>query len=55
MIKQRYAAPAAFTALAAGTIVRRVRKQHQEQARTHGFRRLGRRLHRTESATRKGR
>ena len=46
MIKQRYAAPAAFTALAAGTIVRRARKQRQERARTHGFRRLGRRLHR---------
>jgi hypothetical protein len=46
MIKQRYAAPAAFTALAAGTIVHRARKQRQERARTHGFRRLGRRLHR---------
>lgn len=45
MIKQRYAAPAAFTALAAGTIVRRARKQRKERALTHGFRRLGRRLH----------
>lgn len=46
MIKQRYAAPAAFTALAAGTILRRARKQHLLHARTHGFRRLGRMLHR---------
>jgi hypothetical protein len=45
MIKQRYAAPAAFTALAASTIVRRARKQRR-RAKTHGFRRLGRRLHR---------
>jgi hypothetical protein len=46
MIKQRYVAPAAFTALAAGTIVRRARKQKEAARHTHGFRRFGRRLHR---------
>jgi len=33
MIKQRYVAPAALTALAAGTIVRRARKQRAQHAR----------------------
>jgi hypothetical protein len=32
MIKQRYAAPAAFTALAAGTIVHRARRHHKAHA-----------------------
>lgn len=42
MIK-RYAAPAAFTALAAGSIVRRARKHHRmTQVRGHGLRRLAR-------------
>lgn len=45
MIK-RYAAPAAFTALAAGTIVQRARRHQKEHAKTHGFRRLARRPHR---------
>jgi len=46
MNKQRYVAPAAFTALAAGTIVHRARRHHKAHAKAHGFRRLGRRSHR---------
>ncbi len=46
MIKQRYVAPAALTALAAGTIVRRVRR-HQQCVPEAGHRRtFGRRQHR---------
>jgi hypothetical protein len=45
MIKQRFVAPAAFTALAAGTIVRRARKQRKVVPETHGFRRLAGRAH----------
>ncbi len=46
MIKQRYAAPAALTALAAGTIVQRARKQRKARTQMHGCRRLARRPHR---------
>ena len=46
IVKQRYVAPAAVTALAAGVVVRRARKQREECAgHAHGFRRLGRRVH----------
>ena len=46
MTKQRFAAPAALTALAAGTIVQRARKQRKERAHARGIRRLARRPHR---------
>lgn len=42
--KQRLVAPAAFTALAAGTIVRRARRHRNGSEEVRGLQRFGRRL-----------
>jgi hypothetical protein len=43
MLKQRYVAPAALTAVTAATVVTRVRRHRAALARPHGIRRLVRR------------